>query len=77
MYWNATCGARTVPKFGATLTSGAIWSHCGRRRFQPAIRRQRGGRVNGELDEYVRTCRRIRRDELESAVWDETVLMLT
>ena len=46
----ATCAAASAPKSGAMPTSEAISSRCGRRRFQPAIRRQRGGRANGETN---------------------------
>jgi len=45
---NATCGAASVPKSGAIHTSAAIWSRCDQTRFQPTIRRQRGGRASGE-----------------------------
>lgn len=48
MNWKGTCAARTARRSVATRTSGAIWSRCDRQRFQPAIRRQRGGRENGE-----------------------------
>src|SRR3954451_15061075 len=44
MNLNATCVAASVPKSDAIHTSAAIWSRCERRRFEPAIRHQRGGR---------------------------------
>src|SRR5437899_12187188 len=47
MSWSATCGARIAHDFKGGHTSAAIWSRCGRRRFPPAIRHQRGGRENG------------------------------
>jgi hypothetical protein len=47
--WNGTCGARIAHGFKGGLTSAAIWSRCGRRRFRPAIRRQRGGRESDNV----------------------------
>ena len=45
---SSTRAAASAPKSGAIPTSGAIWSRCDRRRFQPAIRPRRGGRASGE-----------------------------
>ena len=48
MNWNATCAARIAHRSVAMPTSGAIWSRCGQPRFQPVIRRQRGGRASAD-----------------------------
>ena len=39
---------RTVRKSGGIPTSGAIWSRCGRTRFQLVIRPRLGGRASGD-----------------------------
>ena len=50
MNWNATCAARTAPRFGAIPIRGAIWSRCASARSRRAIRHRHGGRVSGERE---------------------------
>lgn len=52
--WSATCAVRTVRRYGAILTNGAIWSHCGRTRFPRPTRHRIGGRASANrADQFV------------------------
>ena len=48
--WSATRAARNARNFRGGRSSAVIWWRCGRLRFQPMIRHQRGGRGNGESE---------------------------